>query len=171
MLLAVGNLTPPKDYPTLIRALALVRREHDVRLMILGEGRERPGLEDLVRELGLTGHVALPGFAANPYAYLARAAVFVLSSAWEALPTVLIEALAVGVPVVATDCRHGPREILDGGRYGRLVPVGDAEAMAQAVAEALRGPPPAVPGQALQRYTMDFALDQYTQLLAEIRRG
>ncbi|MGA2618530.1 MAG: glycosyltransferase [Thermoguttaceae bacterium] len=171
VLVAVGSLTPPKDFATLIRAMALLRQNRAARLMILGEGPLRGALENLVRELGLQDCVALPGFDKNPYAYLARAAVFVLSSAWEALPTVLIEALAVGVPVVSTDCRYGPGEILDGGRYGRLVPVGDAEAMAQAVAGALRGPPPAVPGRALERYTLDFALDQYAQLLAEIRHG
>ncbi len=117
-LLAVGRLTPQKDLPTLLRALQIVRQNDDVRLTILGEGPERERLESLVKELGLESCVRMPGVARNPYAYMARADVFVLPSAWEALPTVLIEALALGARVVATDCISGPREILHGGRYG-----------------------------------------------------
>jgi glycosyltransferase involved in cell wall biosynthesis len=99
----------------------------------LGEGERRAELEQLVRSLGLEPHVRLPGFVDNPYAYMARAAVFVLSSAWEGLPGALIEAMACGCPVVSTDCPSGPAEILDGGRYGRLVRVGDGSGMAAAI--------------------------------------
>ncbi len=117
-MLAAGRLTPQKDFSTLLRALKIVRQNCDVRLVILGEGKQRAHLESLVKELGLESYVSMPGITRNPYAHMARADLFVLSSAWEALPTVLIEALAVGVPVVATDCVSGPREILQDGRCG-----------------------------------------------------
>ncbi|MGQ9488913.1 MAG: glycosyltransferase, partial [Armatimonadota bacterium] len=125
LILGAGRLTKPKDFPTLIRAFAIVRQQRPARLMILGEGEERPLLESLARELGIEADVSLPGFVQNPYAYMKHSAVFVLSSRWEGLPTVLIEALAVGTPVVATNCPSGPAEILDGGRIGALVEVGD----------------------------------------------
>ena len=133
VILGVGRLTKQKDFPTLIRAFELVRRERPARLMILGEGEERPQLEALIKELGLQEDVALPGFVDNPYAYMAQAAVFVLSSAWEGLPTVLIEAMACGCPVVSTDCPSGPAEILENGKYGPLIPVGDADKLAEAI--------------------------------------
>ena len=133
VILSVGRLTKAKDYPTLIRAFALVHRERPARLMILGEGEERPKLEALIQELGLDDDVSLPGFVDNPYAYMARSAVFVLSSAWEGFGNVLVEAMAVGTPVVATDCPSGPAEILEGGKWGKLVPVGDIETLAGAI--------------------------------------
>jgi len=137
VILGVGALTKQKDFPTLIHAFALVRRERPARLVILGKGEERPRLEALVRELDLEKDVALPGFVDNPYKYMKHAAVFVLSSRWEGLPTVLIEAMACGTPVVATDCPSGPREILEEGKYGALVPVGDARELAKAIMKAL----------------------------------
>ncbi len=137
VILSVGRLTKAKDYPTLIRAFARVRREHPARLMILGEGEERPKLEALIRELDLEEDVSLPGFVDNPYAYMARSAVFVLSSAWEGFGNVLVEAMAVGTPVVSTDCPSGPAEILEGGQWGRLVPVGDVEGIAAAIIATL----------------------------------
>jgi len=137
VILSAGRLTRAKDYPTLIRAFALVRRERPARLMILGEGEERPKLEALVRELDLDEDVSLPGFVDNPYAYMARSAVFVLSSAWEGFGNVLVEAMAVGTPVVATDCPSGPAEILEGGKWGKLVPVGDIEKIAKAIIDTL----------------------------------
>ena len=110
----------------------------------------------------------MPGFVNNSLACLAKASLFVLSSAWEALPTVLIEALAVGAPVVSTDCRSGPREILAAGRYGRLVPVGDVAALARAMSEALSEPRRAVPEEALERFRFDFAVDEYCRLIEEL---
>ena len=130
VVLAVGRLEHQKDYPTLIRAFAQVRRARKARLVILGEGSERARLETLIQELGVADDVDLPGFAPNPYACMARASCFVLSSRWEGLPGVLVEALCCGPPLVATDCPSGPREILADGRYGRLVPVGDIDALA-----------------------------------------
>lgn len=168
VVVAVGSLTPPKDFATLLRAFALARKERELRLLVLGEGPLRGRLENQVRELGLQSCVAMPGFTRNPYAYLARAALFVLSSAWEALPTVLIEALAVGSPVVATDCRFGPREILHDGRYGRLVPVGNDGALARAMLESLSEPRHPVPDEALRPYTFEFALDRYGELIEEV---
>ncbi|QZA32873.1 glycosyltransferase [Hydrogenibacillus sp. N12] len=137
VILGIGRLTTPKDFPTLIRAFALVRKKRQARLMILGEGEERPKLEALVRELGVEEDVALPGFVENPYSYMKRAGVFVLSSRWEGFGNVLVEALVLGTPVVSTDCPHGPREILEDGKWGQLVPVGDVEALAQAIVVGL----------------------------------
>jgi glycosyltransferase involved in cell wall biosynthesis len=170
-LLAVGRLAPQKDYPTLLRAVQAVRQSTDVHLMILGEGNERSRLESLVKELSLESCVSMPGTVRNPYAYMARTDLLVLSSAWEALPTVLIEALALGTSIVATDCVSGPREILCGGRYGALVPPGDSAALAGAISTALAAPRPELPAEALQPYTVDYAVDEYCRLIREVARG
>jgi len=137
VVLAAGRLHRQKDYPTLLQAFAHLRRRQACRLVIIGEGPERVRLESQVAQLGISEDVQLPGFQKNPFAYMARAGVFVLSSAWEGLSNVLIEALACGCPVVSTDCPHGPAEVLDGGKYGTLVPVADPEALAQALKAAL----------------------------------
>jgi len=141
VLVAVGRLVAKKDYPTLLEALFLVRRSVPARLIILGEGPERGRLEGLARKLGIEQHVSMPGFCDNPFAYLARANLYVLSSISEGMPSALIEALACGCPVVSTDCPSGPSEILGNGRYGALVPVGNAQALASAILETLRQPP------------------------------
>jgi glycosyltransferase involved in cell wall biosynthesis len=171
VILAVGRLSPEKDYPTLFRAFSLVRQIRPAKLLILGEGEERANLERLAIELGIQNDVSMPGFVDNPFAFMAKASVFVLSSAWEALPTVLVEALACGCPVVATDCRSGPREILDNGRYGRLVPVGDHEALAKAILETLDNPDfPADRQTRLQRameFSVDAAVDKYLKVLLD----
>ena len=164
-ILGVGRLTRQKDFPTLIRAFAELRRQRAARLIILGEGEDRPALEMLIGELGLSGDVALPGFRENVIAYMAASALFVLSSAWEGLPTVLIEALAVGTRVVSTDCPSGPREILQDGRLGALVPVGDPSALASAMLDALERPPGRVPPDALIPFTRDAAVDHYLRLI------
>jgi glycosyltransferase involved in cell wall biosynthesis len=140
VVLAAGRLVESKDFATLLRAFARVRRVRAARLVILGEGRERPKLEALAQQLVVAGDVALPGFVSNPFAYMARAAVFVLSSAYEGLPSVLIEALACGCPVVSTNCPGGAAEILEGGRHGALVPVGDDAALAEAITATLDVP-------------------------------
>jgi len=167
VLLSVGRLTEQKDYVTLIRAFALVRKKRSARLMILGDGEDRPKLEALVQELGLEGEVALPGFVENPYKYMKRAAVFVLSSKWEGLPTVLIEALACGCPVVSTDCPSGPAEILEGGKWGPLVPVGDAHSLAEAIVQVIERPPDR---ELLRKRGFEFnverAVQQYLELLS-----
>lgn len=140
VILGVGRLQRQKDFPTLIRAFALVRQGRPCRLVILGEGTGRAELSALIRQLGLTAEVDLVGFQPNPYPYIARASLFALSSAWEGSPNALTEAMALGIPVVATDCPSGPRELLDGGRYGPLVPVGDPQALAEAIGATLDRP-------------------------------
>jgi glycosyltransferase involved in cell wall biosynthesis len=165
VILGVGRLTRQKDFPTLLRAFAQVRRRRPARLIILGEGEDRVALEKLRDELGLTDDVALPGFQENAMAYMAHSALFALSSAWEGLPTVLIEALAAGTQVVSTDCPSGPREILQDGRLGRLVPVGDSAALARAILETLERPSQAVPPDALTPFTMDAAVDEYLRVI------
>lgn len=165
VLLAVGRLTAQKDLDTLIQAWARVRSSHVVRLLILGEGEERPRLEALVRRLGLEQDVEMPGFVSNPYPYMAQASLFVLSSRWEGLPTVLVEAMFCGTPIVATDCPSGPQEILQGGKYGQLVPVGDVDAMAQAIERALDGRMPRPPRESWQPFELGAVVNQYERLL------
>lgn len=142
VIVAAGRFTRQKDFPTLIEAYAQVRARRSCRLVILGSGRPQHDYEALAERLGIRADIDFPGFAANPYAYMGRASAFVLSSAWEGSPNVLTEALALGVPVVSTDCPSGPREILAEGRYGPLVPVGDASAMAGAISMVLEQPLP-----------------------------
>jgi glycosyltransferase involved in cell wall biosynthesis len=165
VILGVGRLTPQKDFPTLLRAFAEVRRRRAARLIILGEGEDRANLLALAGALGVVDDVALPGFQRNALSYMAHSAVFVLSSAWEGLPTVLIEALAAGTRVVSTDCPSGPREILQEGRLGALVPVGDSSALAGAILEALERPASGVSPDALDSFTRDTAVDHYLRLI------
>jgi glycosyltransferase involved in cell wall biosynthesis len=165
VILGAGRLASAKDFPTLIRAFAEVRRRRAARLIILGEGEERPALTALASQLGVADDVALPGFRENALAYMASSAVFALSSAWEGLPTVLIEALAAGTRVVSTDCPSGPREILQEGRFGALVPVGDAAALAAAILDALARPAETVPPAALRPFTRDAAVSNYLRLI------
>ena len=139
VIVGMGRLTRQKNFSALIQAFALVRAEIPCRLIIFGEGEERPLLESLSRNLDIAHEVDLPGFVANPYPILSKASLFVLSSRWEGLPWVLIEALACGTKVVATDCPSGPREILDNGAYGELCPVEDVPALAAAMLRALSG--------------------------------
>jgi glycosyltransferase involved in cell wall biosynthesis len=171
VVLGVGRLTRQKDFSTLIRAFAVVRRQQDfqsLRLLILGEGETRRQLEDLVKELGLTDFVAMPGRTENVFAYMARCALFVLSSAYEAMPMVLVEALVCGAPVVATNCRSGPREILHDGKFGRLVPVGNVSDLASAIRESLSEPRRPPPEEVLRPFARDTVIDQYLKLIAEV---
>ena len=161
VVMGVGRLTQQKDFGTLIRAACLLRAARPVRLIILGEGEERARLETMAQELGLADDVDLPGFVDNPYAYLRRAAVFVLSSLWEGLPNSLIEAMACGCPVVSTDCPSGPREILDGGRYGHLAPVGNPYSLAEAIGKALDGDTRKPPQNWLKQFELETVLDDY----------
>jgi glycosyltransferase involved in cell wall biosynthesis len=162
VILSVGRFRIQKDFPTLIRAFALVRSARPARLMILGDGTQRRTLETLVDSLGLQGDVTLPGYAENPLPWMRRASLFVLCSAWEGLPGVLIEALAAGCPVVSTDCPSGPSEILDRGAYGPLVPSRDPQALAQAILAVLDTPPDR--DRLLQRaalFSVDVAVEKY----------
>jgi glycosyltransferase involved in cell wall biosynthesis len=141
VILAAGRLAPEKDFPFLVRAFARVRRERPVRLVILGEGSERATIERLIAELGCSGDVYMPGWADAPFAYLKRATVVAMTSQFEGFGNVLAEALACGTPVVATDCPFGPREILQNGKFGKLVAPGDEEAFATALIETLDSDP------------------------------
>lgn len=162
--LAVGKLTPQKDYDTLLRAFARIRKKHPVRLVILGEGHEEGRLRSLAAELGIAEQVQLPGHVGNPYAYMRQARVFVLSSAWEGCPNVLLEALACGCPIVSTGCPSGPKEILANGRYGKLVPVRDAAALASEIASVLDGDVIRYsPAAALGDYAIDRVADRYLE--------
>ena len=165
VVLGVGRLTRQKNFRDLIQAFAILRRDREVRLMILGEGEDRAVLTALIQELGVERDVALPGFLPNAHAFMARSAAFVLSSAWEGLPTVLIEAMAAGTRVVSTDCESGPREILENGKLGHLVPLGDVQALARAIGATLDAPAVPVPAQSLHRYTREAAVDHYLQLI------
>jgi glycosyltransferase involved in cell wall biosynthesis len=170
VVLGVGRFYPQKDFATLLRAFAKVRANRLVRLVILGEGPLRSELEALAHQLGITEHVSMPGFVENPFAYMRRAAVFVLPSQYEGLPNVLIQAMACGCPVVSTNCPSGPEDILDNGKYGHLVPVGDAEAMARAILRVLDGDVPHVPEEWLLQFHEEHVAQKYLALLLNRRQ-
>lgn len=162
LLLAVGELCMRKDFGMLLRAFAQVRRQRDCRLMILGKGRQHDQLIELAKSLGVAEDLCLAGFQPNPYAFMQHAALLAFTSRWEGLGFVVIEALAMGTPVVSTDCPSGPREILQDGKYGPLVPVGDDSAMAQAILDTLNTPlPPSFLQQAARRYEIEAAASDY----------
>lgn len=166
VILGVGRLHADKDFATLIRAFSLLRQRRPARLLIVGDGPERPALEALVAELGVSADVALPGFTANPYALMRQAAVLALSSRAEGFGNVLIEAMASGTPVVSTNCPGGPPELLMHGRYGRLVPVGDAAALAEAIEATVDNPPaPAFLRERAQEFSVERSVQQYAALV------
>lgn len=165
LIVAAGRLKKQKDYPTLLRAFAMLRQRRDAELAILGEGPLRGELEHLCDMLGIAEHVRLPGFSDDVAQWMARADLFVLSSAWEGFGNVIVEAMACGTPIVATDCPSGPAEILEDGKWGRLVPVGDAAALAAAMAASLDdSSPPDVMARAAA-FSVDRAVDAYLTLL------
>jgi glycosyltransferase involved in cell wall biosynthesis len=143
VVLGVGRTTFQKDFATLLRAFARVRADRPARLVLIGESndKQRARLQGLASQLGVQDDFALLGYRRNPLPYMVKAAVFVSSSRYEGFPNVLLEALACGTPVVSTDCPSGPAEILDGGAYGALVPVGDDVALAAAIGATLAAPP------------------------------
>jgi glycosyltransferase involved in cell wall biosynthesis len=166
VVLAIGRLTQQKGFDILIQAFAQVRKRCDARLVILGEGEERTSLNNLIRDLNLQEHVRLPGFVTNPYPYLANADLFVLSSRWEGLPTVLVEALYCGAPIIATDCPSGPREILKDGLYGQLVPVENIEALSDAILSSIINNHSIEPDiSAWQEFSIEVVLQQYVHTL------
>ena len=169
VVLSVGRLAPQKGHRTLLRAFAKLRESRPARLAVLGEGPERPALEALARELGIAGDVVLPGFRINPFAWMARASVFALSSSFEGCPNALVQAMACGAPVVSADCPTGPGEILEGGKWGRLVPVGDPAALAAAIRDTLDAPaPPELLKARAGAWSAEASVDRYAQLLAEL---
>lgn len=170
VVLFVGRLARQKDLDTLVRAFELLNEDRSsTRLVIAGKGPERERLRQKVAERGLSQLVSIPGFVENPYAYMANASVFALSSLYEGLPTVLIEALACGCPIVSTDCPNGPREILVDGEYGELVPTEDPERLADALGETIADPPDS---ESLQRRAEDFSpsnvVVEYVDLIDEL---
>ncbi|MDA7429635.1 glycosyltransferase [Primorskyibacter aestuariivivens] len=165
LIVCVGRLVPQKNLPMLLRAFAILNREHNARLIIAGDGPLRGALEALARDLSITDLVEFAGYLENPYGLMARADILALSSDFEGLPNVLIEGLALGVQIVSTDCPTGPAEILGQGRFGRLVPVGDANAMAEALTAALDAPLDYDREAALRPYQPERVFDAYLDVL------
>jgi glycosyltransferase involved in cell wall biosynthesis len=165
VILAVGRLSPPKDYPTLIKAFSILREKKNAHLMIIGEGEERQKIKELVNSSPFSADISLFGSSDNPFPYMAKADVFVLSSAWEGFPNVLVEALACGATIVSTNCHSGPSEILQDGKYGRLVPVGDAPALAEAIEKSLVNP--FLAEQSITR-ARDFSVEKAVQKYLEV---
>lgn len=166
LVLSVGRLAPEKDFPTLVRAVALIAQHRPVRLMILGEGPDRERIRAVAEAEGIGAQTALPGRVDNVFPYLSRASVFALASLFEGFGNVLVEALACGRPVVSTDCPVGPREILGGGRFGRLVPPGDVVALARGIEAALDGivAPPAQ-GQHIASFSVSASVTRYLDII------
>lgn len=167
-ILAVGALKVVKDYPTLINAFSIIKKNCNARLLIIGEGSCRLSLESQIKQLGLFDSVFMPGFVRDQIPYYHRADLHVLSSIGEGLPTVLVEALAAGTPVVSTDCLSGPSEILCDGKFGKLVPVGDSVALASAIESSLNTKHDYEFLKArAQDFTIQNAVDKYEVLLFE----
>jgi len=137
IILAAGRLSPQKDFATLIRAFAKLRETHEASLVILGDGAEKVHLNELIKSHNVQSSVIMPGFVENPYKFMKSADLFVLSSVYEGLPNVLIEALAIGTNVVSTACKSGPAEVLNKGAFGQMVPVGDYQSMSAAMKWAI----------------------------------
>jgi glycosyltransferase involved in cell wall biosynthesis len=164
--LAVGRLSFQKDYETLLKAFAKFRENNSGKLLILGEGELREKLENLIKELQLNNDVQLLGFTDNPYAYMSKVNSLILSSLWEGLPTVLIEAMACGCQVVATDCPYGAKEILAAGEYGFLVPTQDILTLAKAMEEVLIAPKnPEKLRQRAKEFTIEKAVAEYLSFI------
>lgn len=170
LIVSVGALCGRKDFATLLRAFARLRAVRPARLMIIGKGGARARLLAQAAELGIAADVALPGYVDDPYAWMAHADLFAFSSRWEGLGFVLIEALAVGTPVVATDCPSGPSEILAQGEYGPLVAVDDDAALATAMLDTLDHPLPADRlREAARPYEIETSVDAYLDAMGLAR--
>lgn len=167
LVVCVGSLSPEKDQRTLLQAMMLLPPNRAWHLALVGDGPERPALEDFVAAHGLANRVSFTGFVVDPFAWMMRASVVVCASIYEGLGNAVIEALACGTPVVSTDCPYGPRETLQNGRYGTLVPVGDAKAMAAAIEAALDRAPDRLP---LMRRGLDFTAERAAERFLEIVR-
>lgn len=169
---AAGKLIKAQDFPTLIRSFSKIQNDINGRLIILGEGPEREFLEKVIIENGLSEFVELPGFVDNPYPYFKNSDVFVLSSKWQALPNSMVESMAFGTPIVSTDCPSGPREILNDGELGQLVPIGAEEEMAEAIVTELENP---TSKERLMKRAADFnidkVIDEYEKTITEVCSG
>ncbi len=168
VILSVGRLTKQKDFPTLIKAFAKLREKKEIKLIILGEGEDREKLEILIKELKLENDINMRGFVDNPYSYMLNSDVFVLSSIYEGFGNVLVEAMACGTPIVSTDCLSGPAEILENGEYGRLVPVGDINALVRAIKETLKNPiDKKIIQERAKYFSTENAVEKYLKLINE----
>ncbi len=169
VIIGSGRLVKQKDFPTLIKAFNILKMDDDdLKLIIIGEGEERKKLGDIIEELNLKNDVDMPGFQINPYSFIKKSDVFVLSSQWEGFGNVLVEAMACGTQVVSTDCFSGPSEILDKGKYGKLVPVGNVNALAKAVKETLTKPlNKEVLKKRARRFSVGRALREYLEIIDE----
>ena len=165
VILGVGRLTEAKNFASLIKAFSILVEIIPAKLIILGEGKQRDHLENMIKQLNLNDKVDLPGFIENPYPYMKKCELFVLSSIWEGLPTVLIEALSLGTKVVSTDCHSGPREILENGKWGTLVPINNVNSLAKAMCESIQKNPNPVDSEAWQKYTVRNVISRYHKLI------
>jgi glycosyltransferase involved in cell wall biosynthesis len=165
VVLAVGRLVEVKDHQTLLAAFAQLRRQRAARLIILGDGELRSHLETRAEELGIADEVDFAGFQKNPFGWMSASAVYVMSSRHEGFPNSLVQAMACGIPVVSTACPAGPTEILEGGKWGRLVPVGDAEALALAIGAALDDPNPPDVRRRAEAFALESVIAAYIQEL------
>jgi glycosyltransferase involved in cell wall biosynthesis len=168
VVVTVGRFDKAKDYPTLLNAMRVLQDSKKVRLIVVGDGPEKDHLRSLVDQYKLNDVVDFAGFQSNPYPYMRKADLFVLSSAYEGFGNVVAEALAVGTPIVSTDCPSGPGEILDGGKYGTLVKVGDYIALSQAIKDTLENP---IPKEKLIERSLFFTIknsaDSYEKLILD----
>ncbi len=165
LVVCVGRLSAEKDQRTLLRAMTLMPPERHWRLAIIGDGPDRAALEAFARSNGLADRTTFTGYVTDPFAWMMRARVLVLSSIYEGLGSVIMEALACGTPVVCTDCPYGPREILQDSRYGTLTPVGDPSAMAAAIAVALDQVPDR---RSLMRHGLNYTAERAAERFLEI---
>ena len=165
IIIGVGRLHKQKNFPLLIESFAKVRKEKNARPVILGEGEERKNLLDLIKEFDIEDCVDLVGFVSNPYSYMKKSKLFVLSSDWEGFGNVLAEALCLGVPVVSTNCKWGPSEILEDGKYGKLVPVGNSDALADSIIYCLDSNSNNLNSEGGKRFRSDFIFKQYMEII------
>lgn len=166
--LATGRLVAAKDFSNLLNAFEILKKKIPAKLVILGEGEERGLLEDIITQKALTKDVVLQGFVKNPYAWMASADLFVMSSRWEGLPTALIEAMACGVPVISTDCPSGPKEILEDGKWGKLVPVGNSAALAEAMEAAILNPEKILVEKRAQNFSVRNSVLRYIEFVNKL---
>lgn len=164
-IIGVGRLEPEKNFSLLINAFAKIHKAFDLYLVILGEGRLDQELKELINKLDLDDKIIMPGFSDNPYAWIKNSKCFVLSSEHEGLPTVLIESMACGTPVVSTDCPSGPNEILEEGKWGELVPVGDLELLSKAIIKVLSKPTKIDVRERAIFFSVQNSVDKYLEIL------
>lgn len=167
IILSVGRLNVQKNYSNLINSFALVKKNIDARLIILGEGEERGKLEKLANDLGVSDSVSMPGFVDNPYAYMSRADVFVLPSLWEGFPNVLVEAMACNTSVIATDCPGGTSEILENGMWGILVKNNNIDDLSKAIQRGLMTSQPILPIDRVASFSPEKVVDEFIELMIE----